>query len=149
MKKLSLFTGLIAACFFNAQIKFEKGYVINNSGERAEVLIKNLDWKNNPTEFEYKISEASDIKKENIKHVQEFGMDHGNKYIRKTVMIDKSSEQLSHMSETGDPKFEEETVFLKYLVEGKADLLYYENSDLRKFFFSTDHSEVKQLLYKP
>ncbi|UZT97520.1 outer membrane beta-barrel protein [Chryseobacterium fluminis] len=149
MKKLTLLTGLISAALFNAQIKFEKGYLIHNSGERTEVFIKNLDWKNNPTEFEYKTDESGAIQKENIKNVQEFGMDHGDKYIRKTVMIDKSSDELRQMSETRDPEFVEETLFLKYLVEGKADLLYYENSNIRKFFFSKDDSDVKQLLYKP
>jgi hypothetical protein len=34
-------------------------------------------------------------------------------------------------------------------VEGKADLLYYENEDLERFFFSVNDSEVKQLVYKP
>ncbi|KPH13583.1 outer membrane beta-barrel protein [Chryseobacterium sp. ERMR1:04] len=149
MKKFSLFTGLISVCLFNAQIKFEKGYFINNSGEKTEILIKNIDWKNNPTEFDYKTEGSSDIKKENIKNIQEFGIDNGERYIRKTVMIERSSEELSKMSETKDLIFTEETLFLKYIVEGKADLFYYEDSDIRKFFFDKDNSETQQLIYKP
>ncbi|MDN4014305.1 tRNA modification GTPase [Chryseobacterium gambrini] len=150
MKKICLFTGLISAAFFNAQIKFEKGYFVNNSGQRSEVLIKNLDWKNNPTEFEYKTDETSaEIKKESIKNIQEFGIDNEQKYIRKTVMVDLSSDQLQSMSYEKKANFAEKTVFLKYVVEGKADLLYYENEDLERFFFSVNDSEVKQLVYKP
>ncbi|WP_312391177.1 outer membrane beta-barrel protein [Chryseobacterium sp.] len=149
MKKASVLTALTAACFLQAQIKFEKGYYINNSGQKTEVLIKNLDWKNNPTEFEYKTSENSEIKKENIKNIQEFGMDQDDKYIRKTVMIDTSSDQLNNMSEVREPQFTEQTVFLKYQVEGKANLFYYENSELRRLFFNIDGSDVQQLVYKP
>ncbi|WP_415326231.1 tRNA modification GTPase [Chryseobacterium sp. MMS23-Vi53] len=149
MKKISLLTGLISTCLFNAQIKFEKGYFINNSGQRTEVLIKNLDWKNNPTEFEYRTEESSDIKTQTIKNIQEFGIDNERKYIRKTVMIDQSSEQMQTMSDHKNPDFKEETVFLKYVVEGKANLYYYENKDLEKFFFSSNDSEIKQLVYKP
>lgn len=149
MKKISLLTGLLAAGMQYAQITFEKGYFINNSGERAQVLIKNLDWKNNPTEFEYKIDGSSEIKKENIKNIQEFGIDTLERYVRKTIMIDRSSDHLNRLSETKAPEFKEETLFLKYLVEGKSSLFYYESGDTRRFFYSTDDGSVKQLIYKP
>lgn len=150
MKKVIWLTAITAAGLLHAQIKFEKGYFVNNSGQRTEALIKNLDWKNNPTEFEFKTDESSsEIKKETIKNIQEFGIDNEQRYIRKTVMIDGSSKQLNNLSNERKPEFTEETVFLKYVVEGKADLLYYENGNLEKFFISTNDSDVKQLIYKP
>ena len=45
-------------CF--AQISFEKGYFINNANQKTNCLIKNQDWKDNPTEFEYKLDENSE-----------------------------------------------------------------------------------------
>lgn len=150
MKKVIWLTAITAAGLLHAQIKFEKGYFVNNSGQKSEALIKNLDWKNNPTEFEFKTDESSsEIKKETIKNIQEFGIDNEQRYIRKTVMIDGSSKQLNNLSNERKPEFTEETVFLKYVVEGKADLLYYENGNLEKFFISTNDSDVKQLIYKP
>lgn len=150
MKKVIWLTAITAAGLLHAQIKFEKGYFVNNSGQRTEALIKNLDWKNNPTEFEFKTDESSsEIKKETIKNIQEFGIDNEQRYIRKTVMIDGSSKQLNNLSNERKPEFTEETVFLKYVVEGKADLLYYENGNLEKFFISTNDFDVKQLIYKP
>lgn len=148
MKKICLITGLISACFFSAQIKFEKGYFVNNSGQKSEVLIKNLDWKNNPTEFEFKTDEYSEVKKENIKNIQEFGINHERKYVRKTVMVDQSVEILDKISDKKEPQLKEETVFLKYMVEGKANLFYYENRDIRKFFFNIDNSNITPLIYK-
>lgn len=150
MKKVIWITAITAAGLLHAQIKFEKGYFIDNSGKRTDAFIKNLDWKNNPTEFEFKTDESSsEIKKETIKNIQEFGIDNEQRYTRKTVMIDGSSKQLNNLSNERKPEFTEETVFLKYVVEGKADLLYYENGDLEKFFISTNDSDVKQLIYKP
>jgi hypothetical protein len=148
MKKIGLLTGLVSACFFNAQIKFEKGYFVNNSGQRSEVFIKNLDWKNNPTEFEFRTDEASDVKKESIKNIREFGIGHELKYVRKTVMVDQSVEILDKISDKKEPEFKEETVFLKYLVEGNANLFYYENGDMKKFFFNTGDAQVVPLIYK-
>ena len=46
MKKL-LVVFLIAFNIFNSysQIKFEKGYFINNYNDKTDCLIKNIDWK--------------------------------------------------------------------------------------------------------
>jgi len=43
-----------------SQISFEKGYFINNTNQRISCYIKNSDWKNNPTEFVYKIALEGD-----------------------------------------------------------------------------------------
>jgi len=149
MKKIFLLAVFGSASLFKAQITFEKGYFISNSGKREEVLIRNIDWKNNPTEFEYKTAESSPVKKETINNIKEFGVDNDSRFIRKKVLIDTSSDELNAMSYDRKPEFKEETVFLKYVVDGKADLLYYEDNDIRKFFFSVDDLDPKQLIYKP
>ncbi|PWN68951.1 tRNA modification GTPase [Chryseobacterium phosphatilyticum] len=148
MKKLCLLAGFLAAGIHYAQIRFEKGYFINNSGERKEVLIKNLDWKNNPVDFEYRTDNSSEIKKENINNVKEFSIDGNRKYIRATVMVDRSSTNLNSMSENRAPDLKEETLFLKYIIEGKAGLLYYEDGNIRRFFYNAEKSEPEQLIYK-
>ncbi len=149
MKKIFLVAVLASASLFKAQITFEKGYFISNSGKRDEVLIRNIDWKNNPTEFEYKTSESASIKKENINNIKEFGIDNESRFIRKKVLIDISSDDLNAMSYDRKPEFKEETVFLKYIVDGKADLLYYEDKEIRKFFYNVDDADPVQLIYKP
>lgn len=148
MRKICLLTGLLTASVYYAQIKFEKGYFINNSGEKKEVLIKNMGWRNNPVNFEYKTDDSPEIKKGDINNVKEFSIDGEDRYIRTTVMIDRSSTNLNSLSYNKAPDLKSETVFLKYIIEGKAELFYYENSDLRKFFYSIDKSEPEQLIYK-
>lgn len=151
MKRIILLTGLIMFGVFNAQIKFEKGYFINNSGQKNEVLIKNLDWKNNPTEFEYKTEENSKVNKETIKNIQEFSVGTNQKFIREDVSIDTSSEDLNKISSEKNPVFIKQTVFLKYIIEGKASLLSYTGtlSNTKRYFYTVDKNKAQQLIYKP
>ncbi len=131
-----------------SQIKFEKGYFIDNSDKKTEVLIKNVDWKSNPTAFEYKISETTPVKNITIKDVKEFGIYNFSKYKRFTVDIDRSSEHNDKISFERNPVFKEETLFLKELVQGDANLYLYSFADLRRYFYSVNGSKLKQLVYK-
>ncbi len=131
-----------------AQIKFENGYFITNAGEKVECLIKNTDWKNNPTQFEYKTSEDSESKTETIRTIKEFGIIGVSKYQKHQVNIDKSSEEINNLSTGRNPEFQIATVFLKVLVEGKANLYLYQDKTLRKFFFKTEDKPIEQLIYK-
>ena len=75
MKKhlLFLLTALLSIGGY-AQVKFESGYYISNAGQKIEGLIKNVDWENNPTTFEYKASEEAAPKTLAIRSVEEFGV---------------------------------------------------------------------------
>ncbi|MET3037447.1 tRNA modification GTPase [Chryseobacterium sp. NRRL B-14859] len=148
MKNKFIAIALFIAGMNYAQIKFENGYFIKNSGEKVNALIKNLDWKNNPTEFEYKTNENDQVQKENIKNILEFGIDNGPRYVKKVVMVDYSTEDVSTLSQDKNPEFQEKTLFLKYLVDGKASLYYYEAKNLSRYFYSSDNSDIKQLVYK-
>lgn len=133
-------------CF--AQITFEQGYYINNSGQMINGLIKNNDWRSNPEEFEFKLSESDDSQTLRIENVREFGVDDKFKFIRETVQIDRSSDNISNLSESRKPVFDTEELFLKVLVDGKADLYQYQNGNLKRYFFRIGDSEIEQLIYK-
>jgi len=149
MKK-QIFLFVITILSFNcySQISFEKGYYINNSNQKITCLIKNIDWKNNPTEFKYRLSENGEIQNATIQNVKEFGFFNTSKYIRQTVDIDKSSDLLKNLSKEKTPVFEEEELFLKILVEGKANLYEYSESNMLRYFYKTENSEIKQLVHK-
>lgn len=147
-KKFSLLLFFLFIFNSYSQISFEKGYFINTNGEKTECLIKNLDWNNNPTDFEYMISENSEISKKTITQVQEFGITNISKYIRAKVMIDRSIGTSEGINYSKYPEFVEETLFLKTLVSGKADLFSYVEGSLSKYFFSSDNSKIEQLVYK-
>lgn len=131
-----------------SQITFESGYFINDSSQKTDCFIKNIEWRNNPTEFEYKLTLEAAIQKANISNVKEFGINGISKYIKALVNIDRSSNTINEMSSEKNPIFKEELLFLKVLIEGKASLYLYENRSLTRFFFKTEELEISQLVYK-
>ncbi|HDZ04546.1 hypothetical protein LCGC14_0079520 [marine sediment metagenome] len=143
----SLFTAFIA---FNSysQIDFEKGYYVDNNGQKTTCLIKNVDWMKNPTEFKYKFSEGEDAKTLTIENVKEFGVDKESRYIKSSVDLDTSVDEVKKLSRVREPIFIKRELFLKVLVEGKATLFLYENSNGRKYFYKTEVTEIKPLIYK-
>lgn len=149
MKKI-LFTTLfvvigVSVC---AQISFEKGYFINNNNERINCYIKNVDWKNNPSEFDYQISKTTIPLTATLNDIKEFGIGNNLKYVRFTVNIDKSSQNINELNTIGKPVFKQETLFLKVLLEGKANLFSYELGNLRLYFYNINNSKTEQLIYK-
>ena len=148
MKRLAIFllcwlTGISSY----AQIRFEPGYFIDNEGQKTTCLIKNIDWKNNPKGFEYKLTETDEGKKANIQDVMEFGVDNFSKYIRVEVRIDRSGNVYRDLTSERSPVFNNETLFLKVLMEGEASLCYYEEKDLRRFFYKVRDGIFEQLIY--
>ena len=150
MNKIWCFTVVTLIAFQSfAQIKFEKGYYIHDNGDRIECLIKNIDWRDNPTEFKFKLNDNAEVESKNIEEVKEFGIYEESRFIKAKVEIDHSSkERIDQMSKNKDPEFSSETLFLRVLVSGKANLYEYGQSDSKKYFFSVDEKEIKQLIYK-
>ena len=143
---------LLTIAFFSinsySQSTFEKGYFINNNDQKTECLIKNNDWKSNPSSFEYKVSENSEIITTDIKSAKEFGIYTFSKYVRSLVKLDKSSENINDLSTEKEPAFVEEVLFLKVLVEGKSNLYYYSDSNLQRFFYNKESATIEPLVYK-
>lgn len=131
-----------------SQITFENGYFIDNFNKRIECQIKNEDWKDNPTEFEYKLLGNDDVQKATITSVKEFAIENTSKYIRASVDIDRSSDVMMNMSKERNPTFKLENLFLKVLVEGKSNLYEYVDGNIRRFFFDVEKNSIKQLTYK-
>lgn len=147
-KQLLLLSAILFTITSFAQIVFEKGYFIDNSDQKFECLIKNVDWKSNPTSFEYKLSEDSENKTGTLDNVKEFEVYNESKYVRFKGNIDRSGDEVNAMSNQQNPQFNEESLYLKVLIEGKADLYEYTDKNLKRYFYSVDGSDVEQLVYK-
>lgn len=146
-KLLLLFTTLLCIHGF-AQISYEKGYYIDTADQKIVCLIKNMEWRNNPTSFEIKTTENSEPIVKTIKNVKEFGIDNNLKYIRSSVKIDVSTDNVNDLSFDKNPVFKEEAVFLKVLVAGSANLYQYVDGNLTRYFYSKAESPIEPLIYK-
>lgn len=151
MKKIA-FTILLSlsALLTYSQIHFEPGYFIDNSGNKIDCLIKNTDRMINPVEFEYKLSENASPKIASIDAVREFGiLNTIHRYVRATVLMDRSSEKVAELDNRYAPDFQKEVIFLRVLIAGKASLYaYYGSGGLKRFFYQIDESPIEQLVYK-
>ncbi len=150
MKKLVfLFAfGAVMGIKSYSQIIFENGYFIDENNQKIDCLIKNIDWKDNPTDFEYKLSPSSGIQRADAMTVKEFGVNNGSRYISASVKIDRSGDNVNELTPGRNPIFHEEQLFLKVLIEGKASLFLYESKNLTRFFYQTNDSGISQLIYK-
>ncbi|HQC06926.1 MAG TPA: tRNA modification GTPase, partial [Kaistella chaponensis] len=104
MKKISVFSFFLFSMFAFSQIHFEKAYFINNNDLKTECLIRNVDWRNSPTTFEYKTDANSEVQKGDIKNVKVFEIYNEAKYTRATLNIDQSSDDLNQMSTKYEPE---------------------------------------------
>lgn len=132
----------------NAQITYEKGYYIDNSGQKIDCYIKNVDWENNPIKFDFKTTEQSEKQTLALESVKEFSIYNVSKYIRSVVKIDKSSNSTSLLSNDKNPIFEEEKLFLKVLIESEASLFSYKDKRLLRYFYKINDDGINQLVYK-
>lgn len=147
-KLLVLLTTILSSnCF--AQILFEKGYYIDNSNHKVDCFIKNIEWKNNPNKFLFKLTEDGAIQTNTLSNVKEFGINSSLKYLRSPVKIDMSSDNISNLSAKRTPIFVKKVVFLKTLVEGEASLYVYEDTNVKRFFIKKQSSnEIEALVSK-
>lgn len=148
MRKFLFALFLLTYSLTHAQIEFEKGYFINNSGSKTECFIKNLDWRSNPKTFEYKINiQDTESSIGTASNVEEFGIDNISKYKKFEINIERSGNNISELTENKNPVWKEEKLFLKVLVEGDATLFSYTDGNIYKYFFKTNNSPVEQLIY--
>ncbi len=147
-KRLCTIVLLILGFSSYGQIKFEKGYFIDNNGVKTECFIKNRDWSTNPTTFKYKVTLDSDSKTKTIQQVQEFGILEQSTYRRFEVSVDRSADKINELGSDPEPQYTKETLFLRVLVDGDAVLYGYAESDFVRFFYSVKDAKVKQLIHK-
>ncbi|UKB83043.1 PorT family protein [Chryseobacterium sp. MEBOG06] len=147
MKKTLSGLILFSIASFYAQVKFEKGYIIDQNNVKKEVLIKNKGWVSNPDNFVFKTDENSAEDKGTPSTIKEFGIYNDSKYVTYNGNIDYSSDDISSFSNTKEPKFVKSSVFLKELVAGNKNLYTYKGH-ITRYFYSESDSTIQPLIYK-
>ncbi len=144
---LFLVLSFLMSSMFYAQSRFQPGYIITGQEEKVKCLINNGDWKNNPDYIEYR-QKNGETKRGTPASIREFRVYGFPKYISAKVKIDTSSMRTSELEYTGKPSFQEKTVFLKTLLEGKYSLYVYITEKYKRYFYRKNKGEIKPLVYK-
>ena len=141
---VALFITLIS----HAQTKFQKGYFIDETGNTTTCFIKNQDWKNTPTHFEYQLTEGGNVLTAGIGTIKEFAITDHSKFVRFTVNMDTSEQSISKLDYQPAPEYKEVAVFLEAILEGKSTLYTYKSGNSRKYFIAVDHVSPVELINK-
>jgi hypothetical protein len=138
---------LLSICA-KAQIRFEKGYMIDNDNVKTICNIRNVDWDNNPSSFRYQLPGSNEVLEGRLPEIREFGIDGGNSYVRAFAKLDHRSTDVNRLSNGRNPEWKEELVFLKMLVEGEAKLLQYKQGDVSQFYYQKSDSLFTPLIFR-
>lgn len=139
---------LLVSTIAIAQTDFKKGYVIDNQNNKVSCYIEDSNWSQNPTEIAYKKTLDSEVIIATLIDIKEAVVEGSSKLVRAKVAIDRSTDNVSNLGFDSRPNFNEETVFLRVVVEGEATLYSYINKGTKRYFFSTSNKDIEQLVYK-
>ncbi|MDA9773939.1 porin family protein [Saprospiraceae bacterium] len=129
------------------QEKFETGYYIDNSGNKIEGFVENLDWRNNPEKITFKKNSNSSSQVIEIDQMRAFGITDICKFSRQQVAMDISSIKMDKLSTDRAPNLEEMTVMLRILIDGELTLYQHSTNTWKQFFLEKD-DVILPLIYK-
>ena len=142
-KNIHIFIFLFIIIHFKSwsQRGFGNGYYIVNNGEKIECLLQKPI--NNPSEIIIKKGNQLTSDTISIHEVQEFEIYQYAKYKRFLVPHNNSLKVIQQIS--NNTRYD--TLFLHYLVEGKANLYEYIDSQKVLYYFDTDSINITYLIY--
>jgi len=143
-KRILSFTFILVSIHFNSwsQKGFGNGYYIINNGEKIECLLQKPI--NNPNEIIIKKEENLLPDTISIHNVKEFKIYKHTKYKRFIVPENNSLKAIQRIS----TETNYDTLFLRYLVEGNANLYEYIDSNQMRYYFDINESEITYLIYE-
>ena len=140
MKNFILIVALCVVTSTFAQASFKQGYFIKNNGDKTVCFIKNLDWATSPEVLRYKLSDSGEIQNIKTTKILEFSIDNAIKFKQIETKIDISKNESINLAQ--------QSIFAQVLVEGKATLYYFQNSEGRHYFYSVNNQDIKELIQK-
>lgn len=148
MKYLQVLLFCLFSYYCNAQIDYEKGYILFTTGEKKECLIRNMDWINNPKLVEYKYQESANVMTGNTSSIKEFGIFGKSKYKSEDVQFNVSKTTNNDSSSSSKKDIFKGSVFLKEVLTGSARLYQYTDGEINQFFFKKNNDQIENLVYE-
>ncbi|MCP9235900.1 hypothetical protein [Lewinella sp. JB7] len=117
------------------QASYQAGYLIDHEGMRREIEVYDFGWVDNPVRFKYRTADGQ-ILTGDVTTVAEFGLaDESLRYLTAKVEIDSSRDHTAGLDQHSKPQWVTERVFLEYVVDGEADLFYWEAGERKRYFY--------------
>lgn len=151
MKIYKLVTLFLAFFYYqhtSAQSNYLPGYIIKSEGETVRGFIDFQEWRINPKKIRFKADESEKATTMTVKTIKGFGIDEKESYVRRTVDVNIAPIKLNALTTFREPIFEKRIVFLRILVEGKANL-YFLNDAVGKehYFIEKNDLPAEELIY--
>lgn len=132
-----------------SQSSYKLGYIIDNTGSKREVEIRERNWSRNPSSIEYRSGNSGAIQLAEIADLREFGITRDAQlFVRGKVEIEQSPDNIAQLSSSSVPVFSTEIVWLRQLVAGDADLYYWSGNRLQRYFYRLRDGEILPLLHR-
>lgn len=143
-----IFTFLLIFLFTNlfAQNKFELGYYIDQSGNKVEGEISEIQINNFPDSFIFRNGKNTEVIQTSLVSKIKYGID---VFEKRQFQYDLStSNDLKKMSKQKDVELEDKTSFLQLIVDGRYKLYKYVNNGTSVFFYEDVSGQLTTLNYK-
>ncbi len=145
--KLLLCLWILTSVSAFAQLNYEKGYILKKDHQKLEGFLLHDDVYEIPSEFHFRKSLADERSTIPSAQVETVYITPNLKYERHTVAIDDSNTKTGKLSDTRISNFQQKSLLLKVLVEGKTSLLVYKKNNIKRFFIKQG-TKVTALEYK-
>jgi hypothetical protein len=140
---------LFIASVLYGQAYFIEGYIIDNTGERIQGLIHDLDWVYNPDYIEFKKDSAAEVEKLYASDIKAFRTDY-NYYFSYHGIVDRSPVNEKDLKINTLKVRDTIVTFLKVLNKGRISLYEYHNREPDKyiFFIKSTYGKITELVYQ-
>lgn len=141
---------LLCATNINAQIRFEKGFVVTNAGDTVRGFIKVWESANNPHGIQFKVSPESEPVTYTTDHLSYFSV-MGSHFQRFDIGITMHSVELRKAPAFEIPPAVKRPLFLKLIHKGATASLYSYQDKLKLRFFlahAWNNYQPDELIYR-
>jgi len=152
MKRIIIFS--IVLCFIKgliAQSNYVEGFIITPSLDTISGLINFQDQVRTPQYIKFKNELNAKPKKYSPSQLSAFVIQN-QKYTSRVVSIDKTPQDIKDLKYNedyfSDPIFETDTMFLKAMVQGEANLYYIKDEAYKDHFYIENDSILDELIFR-
>jgi len=126
---------------------FQAASVVSNSGDTLEGFIDYQSWIRNPSFVFFKKKTSDSIYKYSALDIQSFHSQ-GEYYLGAQIEIDKSPRETKDLTYSSKPIIETDAIFLRVLIDGKANLYTVIDENYKQhYFIEKDSSGIHELIY--